>query len=202
MVFKGFDALGYKEHHDYEIVQVLLYFQAAHRSTLLQSTNPLLNKAVVRVNVFRSHRQTIQYIQPQVQESLPSRCQCWQDCEKLAQAELLLIDEAAAIPLPIVKALMGPYLVRALLFLFPCFVGFSGHDLKGLLFPFAIQVFMSSTVNGYEGTGRSLSLKLVRELRYQSAATPAAAAASPSASGAASSAATPSGRSLREVRIC
>ncbi len=50
----------------------------------------------------------------------------------------MVIDEAAAIPLPIVKQLMGPYLV-----------------------------FLSSTVNGYEGTGRSLSLKLVHQLRKQ-----------------------------------
>lgn len=30
---------------------------------------------------------------------------------KLGQAELLVIDEAAAIPLPLVKSLLGPYLV-------------------------------------------------------------------------------------------
>ena len=64
--------------------------------------------------------QTVQYIQPQHHE-------------KLAQAELLVIDEAAAIPLPVVRALLGPYLV-----------------------------FLCSTVNGYEGTGRSLSLKLIQ----------------------------------------
>lgn len=28
------------------------------------------------------------------------------------QAELLVIDEAAAIPLPVVKNMLGPYLVR------------------------------------------------------------------------------------------
>lgn len=44
-VFKGLDALGYEEHLDYDI---------------LQSTNPDFNKAIVRVNVFRQHRQTIQ----------------------------------------------------------------------------------------------------------------------------------------------
>ncbi|KDO26199.1 hypothetical protein SPRG_08561 [Saprolegnia parasitica CBS 223.65] len=109
-VFKGFDALKYKEHLDYEIIQ---------------STNPEFNRAVVRVNIFREHRQTIQYIQPHHHE-------------KLAQAELLAIDEAAAIPLPVVKNLLGPYLV-----------------------------FMSSTINGYEGTGRSLSLKLIQKLREQ-----------------------------------
>lgn len=32
---------------------------------LVESTNPAFGKAVVRVNVYRSHRQTVQYIQPQ-----------------------------------------------------------------------------------------------------------------------------------------
>ena len=40
--------------------------------------------------------------------------------EKLSQVELLVVDEAAAVPLPVVKSLLGPYLV-----------------------------FLSSTVNGY-----------------------------------------------------
>ncbi|XP_047369805.1 RNA cytidine acetyltransferase isoform X2 [Vespa velutina] len=109
-VFKGFDALGYQEHLDYGLVQ---------------STNPEFNKATVRVNVFRDHRQTIQYIHPT-------------DTHKLNQAELLVIDEAAAIPLPYVKAMLGPYLI-----------------------------FLASTINGYEGTGRSLSLKLLQQLRTQ-----------------------------------
>lgn len=33
------------------------------------------------------------------------------DAHKLGQAELLVIDEAAAIPLPYVKNMLGPYLV-------------------------------------------------------------------------------------------
>lgn len=49
----------------------------------------------------------LQYIQPH-------------EHEKLSQVELLVVDEAAAIPLPVVKSLLGPYLV-----------------------------FLSSTVNGY-----------------------------------------------------
>lgn len=44
-IFKGMDVLGYEEHLDYDIAQ---------------STNPDFNKAIVRVNVFRDHRQTIQ----------------------------------------------------------------------------------------------------------------------------------------------
>ncbi|KRX58814.1 N-acetyltransferase 10, partial [Trichinella sp. T9] len=110
-VCKGFDALQFEEHIDYEVVQ---------------SVNPEFNKAVVRINVTRGQRQTIQYIHPT-------------DAIKLGQAELVIIDEAAAIPLLHVKQLLGPYLV-----------------------------FISSTVNGYEGTGRSLSLKLLQELREQS----------------------------------
>ncbi|KAK3941365.1 nucleolar ATPase [Diplogelasinospora grovesii] len=110
-VFKGFDVLDYKDHADYSIIQ---------------STNPDFNKAIVRVNIYRNHRQTIQYIRPQ-------------DAHTLGQAELVVIDEAAAIPLPLVRKLMGPYLV-----------------------------FMASTISGYEGTGRSLSLKLIKQLREQS----------------------------------
>ncbi|KCV71673.1 tRNA(Met) cytidine acetyltransferase [Fonticula alba] len=135
-VFKGFDLLGYEEHIDYDIVQ---------------STNPDFNKAVVRVNIFREHRQTIQYIQPQ-------------DAHVLGQAELVVIDEAAAIPLPLVRALMGPYLV-----------------------------FLASTINGYEGTGRSLSLKLLQQLREQSV--------SAKADTAASTAQLATSRSLREIKL-
>ncbi|KAJ6682510.1 N-ACETYLTRANSFERASE 10 [Salix koriyanagi] len=107
---KGFDAIGYKEHIDYDV---------------MKSANPEFKKATVRINIFKQHRQTIQYIQPH-------------EHEKLSQVELLVIDEAAAIPLPVVRSLLGPYLV-----------------------------FLSSTVNGYEGTGRSLSLKLLQQLEEQ-----------------------------------
>ncbi|KAG5439181.1 hypothetical protein PCANB_001480 [Pneumocystis canis] len=110
-IFKGFDSLKYEEHLDYDIIQ---------------SINPNFNKSIVRVNIFRNHRQTIQYIHPS-------------DAYVLGQAELLVIDEAAAIPLTLVKKLLGPYLT-----------------------------FMASTINGYEGTGRSLSLKLIQQLREQS----------------------------------
>jgi N-acetyltransferase 10 len=44
----------------------------------------------VRINVFHSHRQTIQYVQPQ-------------HAHYLSQAELVVVDEAAAIPLPVRK---------------------------------------------------------------------------------------------------
>lgn len=132
-VFKGLDVLGYEEHLDYDIA-------VAHG--LDGENKEESSKTVVRVNIFRDHRQTIQvcpdssyfcgyvvtltltqYIEPQ-------------DAHVLGQAELVIIDEAAAIPLPLVRNLIGPYLV-----------------------------FLSSTINGYEGTGRSLSLKLIQQLR-------------------------------------
>ena len=52
------------------------------------------------------------------------------DSHRLAHAELVIVDEAAALPLPVVEKLLGPYVV-----------------------------FLASTVTGYEGTGRALQLK-------------------------------------------
>ncbi|SPO02160.1 related to A.ambisexualis antheridiol steroid receptor [Cephalotrichum gorgonifer] len=150
-IFKGFDALGYADHIDY---------------TIIQSTNKDWNKAIVRVNIHRQHRQTIQYIRPE-------------DAHVLGQAELVVIDEAAAIPLPLVRKLMGPYLV-----------------------------FMSSTINGYEGTGRSLSLKLIKQLREQSSAMAANVAADTEVADRSTGKAAKSdesgqlgGRSLREITL-
>ncbi|KAI0826817.1 DUF699-domain-containing protein [Trametes gibbosa] len=150
-IFKGMDVLGFEEHLDYDIVQ---------------STNPDFNKAIVRVNIFRNHRQTIQYIQPQ-------------DAHVLGQAELVIIDEAAAIPLPLVRNLMGPYLI-----------------------------FMASTINGYEGTGRSLSLKLIQQLRestrpslIKDVSHSEDAAATSSSSKKALTKAPPKARTLREIKL-
>ncbi|KAI0299677.1 helicase-domain-containing protein [Multifurca ochricompacta] len=147
-VFKGMDALGYEEHLDYDISQ---------------STNPDFNKAIVRVNIFRQHRQTIQYIQPQ-------------DAHVLGQAELVIIDEAAAIPLPLVRNLIGPYLV-----------------------------FIASTINGYEGTGRSLSLKLIQQLRESTRPSISKDIKEDSPSGPSTKkpthAAPPKVRTLREVKL-
>ncbi len=77
---------------------------------------------------------------------------------------MVVIDEAAAIPLPLVKKLIGPYLV-----------------------------FMASTINGYEGTGRSLSLKLIQQLREQSRTAMASAGKTEGN--------TTSGRTLREIKL-
>eukprot|EP01069_Polyplicarium_translucidae_P004885 Polyplicarium_translucidae@DN2678_c0_g1_i3.p1 len=106
---KGLIALGYQQHIDFE------FHQSDHHET---------KGNIVRCSVSREHRQTVQYVSPNDNMTVAS------------QAELLIIDEAAAIPLPLVRKLLGPYLV-----------------------------LISSTINGYEGTGRALSLKLLRDLR-------------------------------------
>ena len=84
------------------------------------------NEVIYKIIVTKNHRQVIQYIPPL-------------ELRNSTQTDLLVIDEAAAIPLTIVKDMIGPY-----------------------------HVILSSTINGYEGTGRSLSLKLVSQLREKS----------------------------------
>ncbi|RPB01528.1 DUF699-domain-containing protein [Choiromyces venosus 120613-1] len=77
---------------------------------IIQSKSPAFNQAIVRVKAPHQHWQTIQYNQPQ-------------DAHILGQAELVVIDEAAAISLLLGKKVMGPYLR-----------------------------FMASTIMGYKGT--------------------------------------------------
>ncbi|CAH2055842.1 unnamed protein product, partial [Iphiclides podalirius] len=115
-VLKGLDACLYQEHIDYNIVR---------------STNPDFKKAIVRVNVARNSRQTVQYITPD-------------DHSLLAAADLVLVDEAAAIPIAHVSAAARK----------------------------APLALLSSTVSGYEGTGRSLSLKLFAQLQTEHDAPP------------------------------
>ncbi|CAF0809219.1 unnamed protein product [Rotaria sp. Silwood1] len=115
-ILKGFNTLDYQDHIDYDIQY---------------SSNDHKEKNIIQLTIHRpkQHRQVIQYIQPT-------------ESSRLSQCELLIIDEAAAIPLPLVKQLLT-----------------SANYL----------IFLSSTINGYEGTGRSLSLKLLEQLRKQSA---------------------------------
>ena len=110
---RGLKALKYQEHLDYTIK----YNTASGREAI---------KCIVAIHIHRSHRQIIQYIPPQ-------------ESDKFASAEIVAVDEAAAIPLPVVRKLMHQQVDRL--------------------------TFLSSTVNGYEGTGRALSLKLIQELR-------------------------------------
>ena len=113
-LIRGLVALKYQEHMDYSIT----YSNSSGRESI---------KCITAIHIHRDHRQVIQYI--------PAH-----EKDKFASSEIVAIDEAAAIPLPIVKDLM--------------------HQPNRL-------TFLSSTINGYEGTGRSLSLKLIKELRDQ-----------------------------------
>lgn len=115
-LLRGLDACLYQEHIDYNIVR---------------STNPDFKKAIVRVNIARNSRQTVQYITPD-------------DHSLLSAADLVLVDEAAAIPLVHVAAAAQK----------------------------APLALLSSTVSGYEGTGRALSLKLFAQLQTQHNAPP------------------------------
>lgn len=115
-VLKGLKAIHLAEHHDYNVIR---------------SNDPDHGNAIMRINVFKDHNQTIQYIDP---------IEAYQNKLSIQMSNLFVIDEAAAIPLPIVKSFLTSQLV-----------------------------FLSSTVNGYEGTGRSLSLKLLNQLRQNTA---------------------------------
>ncbi|EEC47512.1 predicted protein [Phaeodactylum tricornutum CCAP 1055/1] len=100
---RGLKALKYQEHMDYSVT----YNSASGREQ---------TKCITAINVHRSHRQVIQYVDPA-------------ETDKFTSAEIVAIDEAAAIPLPVVRALMS-------------------HPDR--------LTFLSSTINGYEGTGRAL----------------------------------------------
>ena len=110
---RGLKALKYQEHMDYSIT----YNNASGRDQ---------TKCIIAIHIHRSHRQSIQYIPPH-------------ETDKFSSAEIVAVDEAAAIPLPVVRSLMQQQADRL--------------------------TFLSSTINGYEGTGRALSLKLIKELR-------------------------------------
>ena len=106
-LIKGLTELNYVEHKDYVVQEGTGEFKGS----------------IVNIQINKNHKQTIRYIMPT-------------DILIFQMAELLIIDEAAAIPLNIVKRIMPDCLT-----------------------------FMASTIQGYEGTGRSLSIKLIDDLR-------------------------------------
>jgi N-acetyltransferase 10 len=108
---KGLELLGFKPSIHFEVI----------KSSTPNGERTL--ETVIRINFFATHKQIVQYFDPVMGENLQF-------------ADLLIIDEAAAIPLPVVKKMLGK-----------------------------CPAFISSTVHGYEGTGRSLSLKLIKQLK-------------------------------------
>ncbi|KFG50794.1 ATPase (DUF699) protein, partial [Toxoplasma gondii FOU] len=130
-VVKGLTALGLKEHLDFSVSRedpgLAAAAHASHSSGVSSSENNSsrggASRLITGVEVHRSHKQKVTFVSPHEREGL-------------GHADLLVIDEAASIPLPIVKSLFGPYVV-----------------------------LLSSTIHGYEGTGRALSLKLIQDLK-------------------------------------
>ena len=106
-LIKGLNALNYTEHKDY----------------IIQEGTGDFKGSIISIDIIKDHKQTIKYILPT-------------DILLFQLAELLIIDEAAAIPLNIVKRILPDCVT-----------------------------FMASTIQGYEGTGRSLSIKLIDEMR-------------------------------------
>ena len=126
-ITKTLEALGYRAHSDFieitkraetESSQSIYSINKGSRQIRELPTQIIVNK--------NNHRQSIQFVPA-------SEC-----VGAVGSAEILVIDEAAAIPLTIVKELIA-----------------TGNHLT----------LMSSTVHGYEGTGRALSLKLVQEVK-------------------------------------
>ncbi|GBM60357.1 RNA cytidine acetyltransferase [Araneus ventricosus] len=111
-LLKGLTALGYKEGDNLQV----------------QKSDVNYTTFITGIKVSRKHPRKVCYLSPV-------------DFHKSGGADLIVIDEAAAIPLPLVKKWMD-----------------------------SCTVLMASTINGYEGTGRSLSLKLLNQLRSQSIA--------------------------------
>ncbi|KAK2961481.1 putative RNA cytidine acetyltransferase [Blattamonas nauphoetae] len=111
-VERGLKALGMNEHGDYEVSK---------------ASFADMPSATVSISCFKTHQQKVQFVSALADQSI------------FQSADLVVVDEAAAIPLPIVRKIVIE----------------SGQRM----------VFVSSTVSGYEGTGRSLTLKLMKELR-------------------------------------
>mmetsp|Transcript_10072 Transcript_10072/g.14242 ORF Transcript_10072/g.14242 Transcript_10072/m.14242 type:complete len:1228 (-) Transcript_10072:124-3807(-) len=144
-VLVGLKALKYQEHLDFTITYDPTKTGRENVKTIL---------AIHVHNRNDRHKQTIRYVRPEHKD-------------KFASADIIAIDEAAAIPLPIVKELLKQ--------------GGTDTDHNSTMHNTTASihrlVFMSSTINGYEGTGRALSLKLIKDLKHQSSSRPSIQAA-------------------------
>mmetsp|Transcript_24756 Transcript_24756/g.56965 ORF Transcript_24756/g.56965 Transcript_24756/m.56965 type:complete len:1396 (-) Transcript_24756:1951-6138(-) len=126
---RGLNALKYQEHLDYSVTYDGAVGREANKCVLAVEIKP--NSKRVDVTGI-SKRQSVRYVRPE-------------EHFRFAHAEIVAVDEAAAISLPMVKKIMFPQ-------------DASTAQPNRL-------TFLSSTINGYEGTGRALSLKLIKELR-------------------------------------
>nr|UXY87049.1 N-acetyltransferase 10 [Cryptomonas sp.] len=105
-LFAGLSVLNYEENKHFEILHDSRY------------------KFINKINIYCTHRQTITFLFPGEIEKFKN------------EIELLIIDEAAAIPPYLLESLFGPYVI-----------------------------LMSSTSSGYEGTGKCFSLKFIKKIK-------------------------------------
>ncbi|MCW8335933.1 tRNA(Met) cytidine acetyltransferase TmcA [Vibrio paucivorans] len=101
--------------------------QASSIAPVLQHAEQVLPQAVIEKGTVRYANSTLRYIAPD--ELLREKIEC----------DALLVDEAAAIPLPMLQAMVARY-----------------H-----------RCVFSSTIHGYEGSGRGFSLKFIEWLKEQ-----------------------------------
>lgn len=148
-LIEGLQALKYQEHYDYTLGYNYGSSSSAGDGNEGEKAGRDNTKCIVSVSIHgkggQQQKQIVRYVRPR-------------DVEKIVGAELVAIDEAAAIPLPVVRKLMQ---------LAPNHGGSKGKS--GIAMAGDVEerrlTFLSSTINGYEGTGRALSLKLIKELR-------------------------------------
>eukprot|EP00702_Spironucleus_salmonicida_P007154 EST48445.1 N-acetyltransferase-like protein [Spironucleus salmonicida] len=112
---KSIAALGYQEHVDYKT----------------QKTSSLELAEIVGIDIFKTHKQTIRYIDPENVAMGGNGI--------LSLADLIIVDEAAAMPVDVMNEI-----------------------LKAESF-----VIVSSTVHGYEGSGRALTLKVLQNVQQR-----------------------------------
>nr|UXY88033.1 N-acetyltransferase 10 [Cryptomonas curvata] len=105
-VFIGLKILNYEENKHFEIIQ---------DSKL---------KFIAKIEIFCTHRQSITFLFPNEIEEVKK------------DIELLIIDEAASIPIPILESICGSFVI-----------------------------FMSTTTSGYEGTGKYFTLKFIKNIK-------------------------------------
>ena len=105
-LFVGLKILNYEEHKHFEIIQ---------DSKL---------KFIAKIEIFCTHRQTVTFLFPNEIENIKRNI------------DLLIIDEAASIAMPILESICGSFVV-----------------------------FMSTTTAGYEGTGKYFSLKFIKKIK-------------------------------------
>eukprot|EP00388_Colpodella_angusta_P007396 GDKJ01020956.1.p1 GENE.GDKJ01020956.1~~GDKJ01020956.1.p1 ORF type:complete len:1168 (+),score=400.73 GDKJ01020956.1:23-3505(+) len=127
---KGLEVLGYEHHTDFHIINQAADagYQGGNKNGPRSDSQGAAGvRRPSKIEIYRNNKQVIEYFPPEVASSGRGKI-----------AELLVVDEAASIPLPKLKQIIGDGLI-----------------------------WFASTIQGYEGTGRSLSLKLISDLKKQ-----------------------------------